>query len=252
MNLGYLKSSLGHMLPSFLVHPASLTLNLPSSAYVATCPVFDQGPTSSCVGHAIAAALTRSVGFIPSPEDIYTLARCMGRADLGKLTVPLKDEGSSPEQASRAMSVWGCRPLQGLISDAVPATINLEPTLGDLMQDRKTLAVGQFQVGNLLQIKQALAIAGKPVTVCTYADSTLEDYRALSSPVGAPNTSDKRGGYHYVCVVGYETNANGDTILVVQNSWSSGYGDNGFFHANSDWVAQLTDMIVWDCKVISS
>lgn len=252
--LGYKPSPAGHRVPSLLMHPKMLLAPgpAPSSALAPGGPVLNQGNTSSCVGHAISAAITPSIGFTASPDDIYRLARCMARADYGPLQTALTDRGSSPDEACRGLQVFGCRPMRGTgDTDVDPATVNDEPKFGDILQDASTLLVGQYGLLSSYQVMQALGIVGKAVTVSSYVDTAFESWTAGMPPLGMPNTGDPSGGYHYLCVRGYTTDPTDGTVkYLVQNSWGAGWGDNGFVHVSKAWMDQVSDMFVWDVRKV--
>jgi hypothetical protein len=75
--------------------------------------IFDQGATSSCVGHGIFGAvetrlakmgMKRTAGQRASRMGIYTLARALGRASASET---LQDEGSFPRRAMKAVKDLG-------------------------------------------------------------------------------------------------------------------------------------------------
>ena len=97
----------GSMKPAHYVGARQLRDDaLPSSIdFSKYVPTLDQGPTSSCTGHAHATAIAATAAatgialpWVPSPDDLYKLGRCIERG--GDVDVLLTDSGA--DQIGRA------------------------------------------------------------------------------------------------------------------------------------------------------
>jgi hypothetical protein len=266
---GWIPDPDGHRTTSFGVLRArrGLASTTPSGATLRDCfpSVLDQGPTSSCTGHGTSvgifarlAKMGQALTWIPSQSGIYTLGRCVDRADSGHGFEALRDEGAMPNQVIRGISEWGIRPMgarpsDGRMSDADPATINAEPNLLELETDALSLVVGAYEiqsrgVARVAEIRAALA-AGFPVCFGMFADSAFEDWTPNKGPVGTPDLSDPNGGGHWVIFEGYSTLSNGATVFDGVNSWGRSWGDFGRFSASEDFVAGLDDITVLDISL---
>lgn len=214
-------------------------------------PIFDQGSTGSCVGHArsrgiyaAAAAGARPLCFIPSPVDLYRLARCYERGDWG---APLVDDGCDPVDTLDAARRWGIRPMmgplaEGRFSDADPATVNDNPTLAELQADRFTRVADDRSITQdpVRETMQALA-SGHPVCIDVAGGSAAwQTYDNASGPLMATFARLD----HYVVLLGYETQAGGAVLFHGHNSWGTGWGRKGGFAADSSVVRAALDLIV--------
>lgn len=191
--------------------------------------VRDQGPTSSCVGHAIGSGVDvriRKLGisfYEPSPIGIYTNARTLAR---GERDEKLEDVGSFPRLAMK-----GIRDVGIASEDAVPfdpARVNDE-LKWSAFQDASRLIVFQwyrvYAVGASRSDEVANALAqGYPVVFGATLDPAFFDSRgATIMQWGA----EKRGG-HMLCLVGYRTRSDGAREFLVLNSWGEGWGAGGY------------------------
>jgi hypothetical protein len=214
-----------------------------------TPAILDQSQTGSCVGHALACAIFTSLSaqgvasaFLPSPADIYTLARCLERAqfwDGQGQAPPLADNGSQPYLAIRALGEWGIRPMRPLperFSDADPATINDDPKLLDIEADSQSLIVGPYAVSSTDDV--ALALSNKiPVTAALDADS--DAFQTYSGGTLGPLGTSLD---HYVCITGFDVAPDGSRRWRVRNSWSSQFGVYGELFVNDAALAEFGDM----------
>lgn len=231
---GYVRTEFTHLLAALGVEAK---LRASRGSVIAACPpVFDQGQTGSCTGHATACA--SKVGFeaagariewTPSPADIYRLGRGIDREwdpVSGFASSPLKDEGAQPNMVMRAVSTYGIRPIgplaAGRYSDADPATINDEAKLGALEADAAMVIAGQYGItsSGLARYTAIIAAldAGRAVTVAIAADKdAIQGYdgRILSAADLGTNLD------HYITIVGYVIVA-GVPYFLLRNSWGSG------------------------------
>lgn len=225
-------------------------------------PVFDQGQTGSCVGHAFACAIATALAakgtplsFVPSPAGIYTLARCVDRVPDYDGTFPaLEDGGSMPNEAERGVKEWGVRPMapmapDGRYSDADPQHIDDEPRLVDLEADATEILAGCYGIytsgSQRSQDVRAAVFGGYPVTLSVCGGSSAwQDY--TSGVIGATGQPLD----HETCIVGYETTSSGGVVFRIRNSWSAGYGQGGDVLVNEAALDEYADLIAWDVEVL--
>lgn len=209
------------------------------------CPILDQGPTSSCVGHANAGATFTTLNQtatvtppIPSPWSFYTGARCIDRET--PKAGPLADDGANPASAQVWAQQFGITSMpanaktsDGRLSDCDEPTINNEPDLGQLEASSSYKLVGQYGIDpiadNFVQLARAAICAGYAINFAVFVDAAFENWDPASGPMGAPNTSDPNGGGHDLYCDGYHEDANGSTIFECVNSWGTGWGKSGYF-----------------------
>jgi hypothetical protein len=214
--------------------------------------VRDQGQTSCCVGFAFARAVQLRCAAMgvpiqwPSPSAIYTEARAY---ELSSPTADLTDTGCAPRDAIKGMAEWGIPTDASWPFD--PATIDDKPDLGELEAASAAVLHDYFRIDTLgaervLDVRSALS-QGYPVAIGVEVDNAFEAY-AGTGAVTAPDPANLLGG-HMLCLVGYQTNANGTTRVRGVNSWSVNWGDRGFFWADEAW---LTDTNATDLWVITS
>lgn len=235
----------------------------PSSASMrpAVPSILDQGPTSSCTGHASAMGWFLALSFmtshvasnwdwIPSQSEIYRNGRAIDRTDLH---TPLTDDGAQPNQVFRAINEFGVRPMRGPTSDgrnsdAELRTINDEPKLGDLEDEALTVPLGEYGIAavgpqRIQALRQALssnrpvcvAIAGGSAAFQNYAHGVLP---ALKSPLD-----------HYVLLIGYYTDAAGKTVFECLNSWGVSWGEGGYCWLSEEAAQELGDLVVLDARI---
>jgi hypothetical protein len=212
--------------------------------------IFDQGGTSSCVGHArarglyvAAAAQGSPLPFIPSPVDLYRLALCYERGDW---RTPLRDNGCDPVDTLDGAHEWGIRAIgpmarDGRYSDADPATITNNPTLADLRAARfaRIADDSQLSIMNPVQDAMAALAEGRPVCIDVPGGSVAwQAYGPSSAPLlGIPDPTD-----HYVVLLGYWVDAGG-VFFIGHNSWGTTWGKGGAFVADSSVVRRAFDLI---------
>jgi C1A family cysteine protease len=140
----------------------------------------------------------------------------------------------------------------GRFSDCDPATINVEPTLGDLEKDVSNCYVGQYAItGDLVTgIAQALA-QGLGVVIAIWCDTAFQNYTANSAPLGVPNFNDPQGGGHCIYLHGYYTAADGSKVFRGRNSWSTQWGKNGDYEMSSAAIACIMDARAMVAKKVS-
>ena len=266
---GWIKDPAGHKVTGFHVLKARLGKDgdVPvghADLYSSTPPVMDQGQSSSCTGHATACAIStsttchgRGLAFVPSPDGIYKVGRCVDRVPGPGGSIPLLDDGGAmPNQIWRGVTEWGIKEINaptpdGRYSDVDPAHVNDSPTLDDFVADAALELMGQYQITSVgPQFVTDLCVAldmGYAVAVGVFVDTAFENwgnnYTSGQSPLGVPDTNDPNGGGHYICLIGYTT-VNGKRIFKFRNSWGVGWGDNGEGYGDENFAAGISDAYV--------
>ncbi len=249
---GYQRNPNRRALPAFgTQHHRLGAAGVPSSVDLArfSPPIFDQGQTGSCVGHARARGIATArmyaqhpLTFVPSPKEIYGLARCFER---NEWSMPLVDAGCDPVDSIDAVMTFGVGPMLSLrdrYSDCDPATINEVPTLGaletaagfTLLNDHQ---VASFGAQRLTDVCAALA-SGYPVCIDVAGGAAqFQNYtRGVLHADGQPLD-------HYVCLMGYRVE-NGATVFEGHNSWGLDWGVAGTFDADESVIQAAGDLIV--------
>lgn len=217
--------------------------------------IMDQGPVGSCEGHrgSTATYLTLNkagapLPWVPSPDDIYRLARCFDLGDL--MPASLDDVGTETNSVIRAIGEFGMRPMGALVggrnSDCDPDSAARPPVLAELEKDAATLVIGAYQITStgaqkLADVKAALA-SGLAVAVDSFVDMAFEDWSAGDAPFGVPDYRDPEGGGHAICAVGYD----GNTVDII-NSWGSSWGDSGHIRVSAAFIEQA-DCFAWAAR----
>jgi hypothetical protein len=229
--------------------------------------VMDQGSgrfgTGSCTGHAIACAACttlvtsgHALPFVISPAEIYRNGRAIDRGPGGPSLI---DDGAQPNQVWRAVSTFGVRAIKaptsdGRYSDAEPATINDEPTLGDLEDESRTLLVDEYGISSrgarrVAEIKIAInglgyGVEGVPLTAAIAGGS--DAFQAYAGGVlGRLDASLD----HYVAILGYRTRTSGKTEFLIRNSWGIDWGLHGDCWIDEDALDELGDIVAADVRV---
>jgi hypothetical protein len=232
----------------------------------------NQNSTSSCEGHGWSGAIYTScasagkpLGFVPSPKGIYTIGRCLYRANNASnyadgLNTPLVDEGSNGAIICDGIRLWGIRPMGPAVtvdgitynSDCSPDNINEEPTLLELESLRPILNEKPIPSYNervmagmssaealqgLIADLQSSFSQGMAVSMATAVDPAFED---CSSIITEPN-QDAILGWHCMFLNGGHFDESEYRILG-QNSWGKDWGRTGRFLADSQWLKRIEDL----------
>lgn len=212
------------------------------------CFVRDQGQASACVGFGITGAVyarLRYLGFgvgLFSAQACYSMAIALEGIHKGK---PLPDEGSYPYLAMMGIRRYGIPE-----ESAWPFDINKihQEVPFDVFQK-----ASQFRVSSFARIdlegdarvdacKRALA-NGHPIPFGMQVGREFMDYASGKGPIGVE--TDDTGG-HMTFLVGYEDD--GD-VFIGCNSWSRGWGDDGFYRITRDKLTHSTTTDLYDFTI---
>lgn len=207
----------------------------PASASVwnDSCPIRDQGFTSSCVGHAWARALRLAfirAGIVcPELSPLYTYL--LARAQHGGED---EDVGTYLRSAAKAVMKFGAADEASWPFNE--AKVNVQPSLRALHNgyDRKGLrSYARIDSGNPDDVRRAIA-AGHPVVAGWQITQSFVDWS------GDGVIGKQRGefvGGHALAVVSYAA----DGTFTLANSWSDSYGRDGFAVVDDRFIEQADD-----------
>lgn len=218
--------------------------------------VYDQDPTSCCVGFAFARlahvlawrqlsdALGQTAPAPPwyAPLAAYTLARAEDRLQRGvePSAEPLVDAGCIPALAAAALADWGLPPDAAWPFD--PVHVNDEPDLARIEAASACDVHGYYTIDSvgedrLAAVRQAIS-EGYGVGVGIQADDAFMSYQGGSLVTAWDPAVKDRG--HMVALVGYGSD---DSFRGV-NSWGTTWGDGGMFGADASWVLACQELFV--------
>jgi len=256
-------------MPHALRHPALVArANAPTpdaASLVEHAPdVLDQGGVGSCEGHgwacAIATRATASgdpLNFVPSPDTLYRLARCVERAAFPTGPAePLGDDGTDSPAVIVAIEQYGVRAMNaptpdGRYSDCTPEDCNAEPRLDELEQADRTRLVGAYAVtgsqADRVALCVALLAAGVPVVTEEFVDTAYERL-GPGVIVDHCDTSDPKGGGHCQCLLAYKRAADGSFLFLQRNSWSRAWGSDGSVWITENMIGAATGLYAADVR----
>lgn len=201
-----------------------------------TPSIWDQGQTSSCVGQAWAGLLSTMTGRAFSPAAVYALARLVDRSSFAE---PLRDEGSMPMQAARAIDEWGVA-----LAEKWPflaSRINAEPALAELeaceaFHTFKPRRIYSYGLDRSLDVRRALSM-GFPVVFGIDVDEAFERHTG-----GVIQRTLGGLGGHYLMATGYD--ARNGVVFFGRNSWGTGWGESGEFRFSEELLDQADDLFI--------
>ena len=201
-------------------------------------PVRDQGPTSSCVGHAcveaveLLFALEGQGGLRLSPAHAYWLARAQDHFEH-------EDAGAFIRSCIKALRAVGCCGQTGWPLD--PARINERPPMHEEMSGVKYADLTYERVtGGSEGVLDAIQM-GRPVVFGTQVGNVFVDHFG-DSTIPAPGPSEVLLGGHAVLACAF---ADFGARVRIQNSWSPMWGDQGFAWISRDWFDSPLTSDVW-------
>lgn len=192
--------------------------------------VYDQGPTSSCTGNAIAAAIQYGLKcqskdpFLPSRLFIYYNERLM--------------EGTINDPDAGAMIRDGIKSVakQGVCPETYwPFDLNRvveKPDLNAYNQAQRSIIKQYSRVPVKLANIQNVLIHNIPIVFgMTLYGSFMENSVALNGIVPMPSSTDSIVGGHAMLIVGFD-----DKNFIVRNSWGEGWGDKGYCYIPHEYL----------------
>lgn len=189
-------------------------------------PVLDQGDIGSCTANAISNAhrfdnikIGGSKDFVPSRLFIYYNERAMER------TIN-SDSGAMIRDGIKSIA------KQGVCSETTWAydipKFTKKPNAAAYKEALNHQAISYQRVTQTLtQLKGCLAEGYPFVFGFTVYESFESVAVAKTGKVSMPKSAEKSLGGHAVLAVGYDDTTQN---FIVMNSWSTDWGDNGFFY----------------------
>lgn len=218
-------------------------------------PVMDQGPTSSCVGHAFACAIfiaLRKAGVaveLPSPAWLYKVGLCIDRTYNGRgKPAPILDEGSMPNQVERGIDEFGMLDATDYPLDL--ETLLEEPTLFEFERASLKCMVGWGGIDTTGteredDISRTLD-SGRPYVFAVDADRPLEDNTGETlGPLVGPSL-----GGHMLCGLAVKRLTASRRRYKFQNSWTRNWGADGFGYGDERFVARMSDILVPSVQIV--
>jgi hypothetical protein len=208
-------------------------------------PIFDQGSTNSCVGHALSRGIyianRTTIGYVPSMSDIYRKARCYEVPE----PAPLTDHGCDPADAVLGIQNYGISPRGPEVgasnSDADPDLINSRPDLLELGGD-KVGSYHMIQETGIIRSSLVRAALSDGYTVCFDLCADMQSFQAYTASLGVLSWTGSRPD-HYVCIVGYDTTPDGYAYKVA-NSWGNMWGVDGYCWVSDKVLDDAKDVVV--------
>lgn len=215
------------------VHLSGLPLPPKTNNRVFCGPVKDQGQQGSCTAHSECSQIEyderrfKNNPVVLSPAFIYYLERELeGALDQG-------DCGAQPRTSCQVVRKYGvCTLAQMPYSDTDFST---PPTRAQLQEALAYSNNAYHLISTLLDMKSCMA-SGYGFNLAFEVFSSFESDAVAQSglmPVPNVNTEDDLGG-HQTFAVDYDDTvkcpgASGPGAFFVQNSWGTGWGQDGFF-----------------------
>jgi hypothetical protein len=210
-------------------------------------PMLDQGPTSSCVGNAIAGAIvTREIlrtdsGKLPSRLFIYFNSRRYHGSTL-------IDAGTFIRTAVGGLRWFGAPDETVFPFSTSVLRVNKAPpwrayNLGYGRREGSYYRI--FETGeNRVSAVKAAILEGLPVIFGTSVnrDFLLNNGSHIVEP---PSPSDPRAGGHCMLITGFYYSSDG-LLFEIKNSWGSDWRDGGFCYFTEDYIRlpQVRDLTV--------
>ena len=208
-------------------------------------PVYDQGQLGSCTANAIAGAMEfdrkkqNLPDFVPSRLFIYYNERVM------EGTVP-SDAGAMIRDGIKSVAKIGAPPEADWPYDISKFA---EKPPAKAYTDAKLDRAIHYQrlVHTLHQFQGCLASGFGFVFGFTVYESFESETVAKTGIMPMPAPNEKKLGGHAVMAVGYDTSTR---MMIVRNSWSSDWGQNGYFMMPFEYIISPNCSDFWTIRSV--
>jgi C1A family cysteine protease len=204
--------------------------------------VYDQGQLGSCTANALAALIEYITKVMGSRLFLYYNERKVEN------DIP-DDNGAQLSDGVKCLQKYGICLETEWPYDIEKFTIC--PPEACYKDALKYKALKVKNIKNTIEDMQACLHSGFPFCVGISVYSSFEsDEVAQTGMVPMPTETDTLCGGHAVCVVGYD---NIKKLWIMRNSWSSTWGDKGYFYlpyeylTNSDLSSDLWCVLTDEC-----
>lgn len=204
-------------------------------------PVYDQGKLGSCTAFAMTKGLReymqRKNGERQEPLSAL-FSYYETRARLGSVG---EDSGGTITDGMAALNEVGAAPETAWPYDIAKFTI--KPPADAYAQAKEFKVKNITQLASLDDVKTSIA-AGNPVA---FGFIVYEKFMKIGADgkMPMPGMFEKRLGGHAVLAVGYDDT---QKHLIVRNSWSAKWGDQGYFYMPYEFAKSGKAMDWWTAK----
>jgi len=212
-------------------------------------PVRDQGQLGACTGFAIAVGLREfllikiGVRLTPlAPLFVYFEERSIEH------TIA-QDAGAQPRDGMKVLTKIGVSPEKDDPYDI--SAFTKKPSAKAVKDAGRFKIAAYHRLKTLTDVQSALAGGNGVVMGFKVYESFESDAVAKDGKMPMPGASEQAIGGHAVFVAGYQTDpaTAGGGYLIVKNSWSTSWGDKGYFYmpyayVRSDLVSDLWTAVV--------
>jgi C1A family cysteine protease len=212
-------------------------------------PVRDQGKLGCCTGFAIATGMReflekRTTGkFVKmSPMFVYYEERKMEN------TVN-QDAGAQPRDGMKVLAKMGCSPER---DDPYKIADFEDPPSSKAIDDATRFKIASYhRLSNLTDMQNCLAGGSGFVLGFEVFESFESEPVAKTGEMPMPQPNEKKLGGHAVFAAGYVTDSQwpGGGYLIIKNSWSTRWGDQGYFYMPFAYVQPNLVSDAWTAMV---
>jgi C1A family cysteine protease len=201
-------------------------------------PVTDQGQEGSCTAHAGVRLLSwlykkyRNQSFIFSPQFLYRAERIV-EGDVGS------DDGAQSRTVVACLHDTGC-----CLESTFPYRDDgwRTPTTQAMLREAQLYRIGAYHRVPTLDALKSILAGGYTAILGIEVYSSFESDAVASTgrvPVPDPGKEQCLGGHEVFCH-GYDDQSE---VLLMTNSWGTGWGDAGHFTLPYDYWPHIMD--VW-------
>lgn len=195
----------------------------PESFQLQTSPIRDQGEVNSCVAHSCA--------LIKEIQEFYEtgskLEFSVGWIYGFRLHDQYKGHGMYPKEALKVLCEYG-----DVLKNVFPENLeyeNIQPLISkrkaDCIAKGKKYSINSYaRVTTVANVKAAIYTNHSPVMIVV---DIYDNFYDIPKTGIAPNRVGTCSGSHAMVIIGW-TKINGEEYYVVQNSWGTNWGKNGF------------------------